>query len=104
MTTQTWLPVALSLFVALVGSGGALFGALRYNRDEAGKVVIQQTAVLTNMQALNDELQGALERARSERDELISELQKTRQELGGCQTEIKRLRVLMERSGLHGTE
>jgi septal ring factor EnvC (AmiA/AmiB activator) len=79
------LPVIFAAFVTVAGSGGVVFGALRYNRDEAGKIVIQQTSVLTDMRGLNDELQEALNRTRTERDELLSEVR-------GCREEIARLR------------
>lgn len=108
---SNWLPVIISVIVALAGSGGVLFGALRYNRDEAGKVVAQQTAVLTNMQSLNDELHEALNRAREdadtargERDALRLTVETCTNEIHGLRSEIRRLHVLMEKSGLHGSD
>lgn len=119
------LPAIISAVIALAGTGGVVFGALRYNRDEAGKVVLQQTAVLTNMQSLNDELADALTRAREEaarfrqeRDELMAELrtcrteiadhrresEASRKEIKELRVEVKRLHTLMQRRGIHGTE
>lgn len=99
---MTWLPAAISAVIALAGTGGVVFGALRYNRDEAGKVVLQQTTVLTSMQALNDELTEALTRSRDdaaqfrkERDDLIAELQGCRSEIKDLRTEIGELRTQM---------
>lgn len=84
------LPVIISLVVGLVGSGGIVFGALRYNRDEAGKIVTQQTNVLTDMRGLNDELNESLGRMRAERDELIKEV-------GTCKSETQELSVINAR-------
>lgn len=121
----SFLPAIISAVIALAGTGGVVFGALRYNRDEAGKVVVQQTTVLTNMQALNDELTEALTRARDEaarfrqeRDELMAELRNcrseiaehrregedSRKEIRELRVEVKRLHTLMQRRGIHGTE
>jgi hypothetical protein len=100
---MTTLPVLLSVLIALAGTGGIVFGALRYNRDEAGKVVTQQAQVLADMKLLNDELQAALARARediknalAQNAELIEELRLARQEIGGLRVEVRRLHQLME--------
>ncbi len=47
--------------------------ALRYNREDAGKVISQQSTVLRDMQALNQQLHADLERAQAERDALLLE-------------------------------
>lgn len=111
IAVTSFLPAIISAVIALAGTGGVVFGALRYNRDEAGKVVTQQTTVLTSMQALNDELTDALTRARedavhfrTERDELVNELQGCRKEIKDLRVEVKRLHTLMERRGVHGTD
>lgn len=84
------LPIVLGLIVAVAGSGGLVFGALRYNREEAGKVIAQHGQILADMRVLNDELQAALNRTRTERDELNAEVVKLR-------VEIHELRILLER-------
>lgn len=108
---MTWLPAAISAIIALAGTGGVVFGALRYNRDEAGKVVTQQTTVLSSMQALNDELSEALTRARAdtahfreERDLLMKDLEVCKKEVQGLRVEITRLHALLGRRGIHGAE
>lgn len=75
------ISILISVVIALAGSGGIVFGALRYNRDEAGRIVIQQTNVLTDMRGLNDELSEALDRMRTEKSELHTDLQKAREEM-----------------------
>lgn len=84
------------LFIAaltVVGALGALiFGALRFNREDAKSVVDQQSTLLGNMQALNDELQGALDRCTARRAEL--EVQQRKLEIAhrDCDDEIARLK------------
>jgi len=85
------LPIILAAIVTIAGSGGVVFGALRYNRDEAGRIVEQQTSVLTDMRGLNDELQEALSRTRTERDELRDEVRKCRDEIMGLRGQVKAL-------------
>lgn len=89
---MTLLPVILTIIGGLVGSGGIVFGALRYNRDEAGKVVTQQTNVLTDMRGLNDELVEALARLREERDDLRRQLAECTGESGGRRDMIDELK------------
>jgi len=85
---KDWLPVVISVVVALAGTGGIVFGALRYNRDEAGKVVSQQSTILDDMRDLMAEQQSALTNARVERDEERSASQR-------CRDELKRLKRVM---------
>jgi uncharacterized protein (DUF3084 family) len=59
----------------------AVLAALRFQREDAGKVVAQQGVVFENMQGLNDELQEALERCREERQRREKELAECRLEL-----------------------
>ncbi len=85
------LPVLLAAIVTLAGSGGIVFGALRYNRDEAGKIVGQQASVLSDMRGLIDELQEALVRTRTERDELLGEVRGCREEIAMLNGKIEAL-------------
>lgn len=69
--------VVLGVIVALAGSGGILFGALRFNREEATRVVGQQAQIL-------DDMRDLYEVTRTERDAL-------REEVRRCSDEIERL-------------
>jgi predicted nuclease with TOPRIM domain len=91
------LPALIAAVLALAGTGGVIFVALRHNRDEAGKIVTQQTSVLSNMQALNDELSDALDRARNESDRFRAERDELMACVTGCRDEIKALRVEVTR-------
>lgn len=93
---MTLLPVILTIIGGLVGSGGIVFGALRYNRDEAGKVVTQQTNVLTDMRGLNDELVEALARLREERDDLRRQLAECTGEAGDRRDMIEGLKAKLK--------
>jgi chromosome segregation ATPase len=70
---MTWLPVLLTVVGALVGSGGIVFGALRFNRDETGKTVTQHSAILADMESVNQHLISELDRLRRQLDELRAE-------------------------------
>lgn len=86
------IPVILAIMGAFAGSGGILFGAVRYNRDEAGKVIVQQTSILTDMRALNDELIESLDRVRTERDAVRLDRDQLRNQLTECKEETRALR------------
>lgn len=97
------LPVVFAAFVTVAGSGGVVFGALRYNRDEAGKIVVQQTSVLTDMRGLNDELQEALQRTRGERDELLQQVRSCREEMAELRGQVKALQAALAEVAWPGT-
>jgi cell division protein FtsB len=78
------------MIVAIAGSGGLVFGALRYNREESGKVISQHSIILADMRTLNEELHQALQRTREERDALTEEVTKLRYD-------VKRLQIILER-------
>ncbi len=61
------IDVILPALTSAAGISAAIFTALRFNRDDASAVVNQQKEVLGSMKELNDELQEALDRARSDR-------------------------------------
>lgn len=73
---MTLLPVILTIMGALVGSGGIVFGALRFNRDETGKTVTQHSKILADMESINQHLISELERVRKDLDELRAEYDK----------------------------
>jgi chromosome segregation ATPase len=97
------IPILLAAIATLIGSGGIVWGALRYNREEAGKIVVQQTAVLTDMRGLNDELQEALTRTRTERDELRGEVRKCREEIAELNGMVKALQHALAEAAWPGT-
>lgn len=71
---ENTVPVLLSVVGAVVGAGGFVFGALRFNRDEARVVVSTQQSVLDDAWRVNQELCAKLEREREERVRLRAEL------------------------------
>lgn len=104
MTQWTiWAPVS-TLVVTLFG---AIIAAMSFQRNEAGKTVSQQTAVLTDMRDLNDELKEELERTRGRVDALEQALE-TAQNLNRMlqlsvhhlEAEVASLRHLLEDRGI----
>ena len=68
---------ALPLIIGLLGLGGIVFTALKYNRDDTTAVMGQQNTIVGEMKTLNDELRVTTHDLRTERDELrlkVSEL------------------------------
>ncbi len=57
---------------AVAGILGALYAALRFQREDAGAVVTQQAQVLAAMRGLNEELTKALARCREECAEAVA--------------------------------
>ena len=90
---------ALAISTGLVGLIGVVFGALRFQRDEAGKIVAQQTAVLGDMRDLNDELQDALARTRDERDQFAGEVRLLRETVQRLEDEVRKLRIALDARG-----
>lgn len=84
------------LFIAaltVVGALGALiFGALRFNREDAKSVVDQQSTLLTNQQSMNDQIQRELDRCMARRAELEERQRVLEEEHRNCDLEITRLR------------
>lgn len=98
---------ALTTFTGpIVVLAGVVFLALRYNREETGKIVSQQAGVLDDMNSVYERLKDALERAererdaarqerddtRAERDALLQEVVSLRQEVAGARGEVASLR------------
>lgn len=71
---------------------GVVFAALRYNREETGKTVEQQTQVLGNMKDVYEALERSLKRAESEREEAQEERDKARAERDAQRVEANALR------------
>lgn len=90
------ISTALGVILAMVGSGGVIFGALRYNREEAGKIIQQHAQILADMRLLNEELQRALLDARTERDDLKVEVALLRHEIKHLRSVVAKLRARKE--------
>ena len=88
----TWAPIAL----ALAGLVGAVFAALRFNRDDATAVVAQQSTVLADMRSLNEELAEAAARVRLERDDLAAKIILLTAEIAALRVQITALQVALE--------
>ncbi len=76
------ISIVIGIFVALVGSGGIVFVALRFNREEASGLV-------KTVKDVAEELRIELLRTQTERDTLRQEVEKLRDE-------IEKLRLLLE--------
>jgi chromosome segregation ATPase len=88
----------LAAATVLAGLGALVFGALRFNREDAKSVVDQQSTLLSDMRSLNDELAEALERCRARKSDIESKLRQTEvaaeylhAEHRNCEMEIERL-------------
>lgn len=64
----------LALVVGVLGLGGIILSALKYNRDDTTAIIGQQNIILGDMKALNEELRYATQALKVERDELRSEV------------------------------
>lgn len=95
------IPGWLTFLIGSSGFLGLLFGLLRYNREEAGKIVSQSSQVLADMIKLNDELKESLNEAKKERDELKRELNFTRDEVRLLKSQVTRLVALLRAHGVH---
>lgn len=94
--------------MALVGSGGIVFGALRFNREEATRIVEQQSTILSNMEILyeatkeeRDALQKNVSELRDELQEARQEAQKYYDEASALREEVVKLRTSIEGLGPH---
>lgn len=92
-TLSSLISIIIGSVVALAGSGGVVFVALRHNREEA-------SGFLEIMQRLNDELEDALVRTKTERDELIAEIAELRNDCRLLNDHVKRLTATIEGAGL----
>jgi chromosome segregation ATPase len=95
----TILPVILTIVGALVGSGGIVFGALRFNRDETGKTVTQHSKILADMESVNQHLIDELVRLRNElatlrieHDRVTEERNEYRDKVDSCTDQVSRLK------------
>jgi hypothetical protein len=68
----------LALVIGLMGLGGVIFTALKFNRDDTTAVVSQQDTILNEMKTVNEELRLTVVDLRTERDALRLEVQELR--------------------------
>ena len=61
---------AITLFIAIFGVAGIIFTALRYNRDDTTAIVNQQSTLVRDMQAVNEELRVRVKELQTEVDRL----------------------------------
>lgn len=89
------IPQVLALIIGLVGLAGVIFTALRFRRDDTTAVVTQQSIIVNDMKAINDELRTTAASLKEERDAckdevkgLRGELREARDHLSGQMTEL----------------
>lgn len=84
----------------IAGVGGLVFVALKYNREDATSVIGQQSAILADMKALNDELAGTLDRCQKQRDAArgVAEtrLEEAKQVLAASVEKSRQVRLTLE--------
>jgi hypothetical protein len=83
------LAQAIPVVIGLLGLGGILFTALRFNREDTTAVVGQQTQILGNMKMLNDELRVTADGLRGERDSCRGEAAKLRTQVAELTVELR---------------
>lgn len=84
------------ILLALAGVAGAIFAALRFNREDASAVVAQQSTVLSDMRTLNAEIATSASRIREERDDLLAKIVVLTAELAAVRVEVELLRHELE--------
>jgi outer membrane murein-binding lipoprotein Lpp len=71
----------VALAIGVMGVAGVVFTALKYNRDDTTAIVTQQSTIVKDMQALNDELRTQIDRLRQENDQLRSTVDRLSQKV-----------------------
>jgi uncharacterized coiled-coil DUF342 family protein len=71
----------IALVTGILGVAGLCFTALRFNRDDTTAIVSQQSNVLHDMAALNEDLRQTAADLRTERDGLRSEVAELREQV-----------------------
>lgn len=83
------LAAALPLIIGIVGLGGLLFTALRFRRDDTTAIVTQQSTILGDMKALNEELRETTVKLREERDALRGQVEQLTGQVNALRTELR---------------
>lgn len=79
----------LAIITGILGLSGLIFTALKYNRDDTSALVGQQSQILSDMKALNDELHKAMDEVRAERDGLRKQVDELRQKIEDLTVELR---------------
>jgi uncharacterized protein (DUF3084 family) len=87
----TWVPSLIAIVLGVLGSGGML-ALLRFQRQEAGKMLEQHQIILHSMQTVVDEATEAFERIRADRDQSLKELRDCHTEAHALRDELVKLR------------
>jgi hypothetical protein len=78
------------LLPILIGTGGLaalIFGALRFQREDASAIVTQARDVIGSMKELVEELESALDRCRKDRTRYVEENDQLRDDLQAIRRE-----------------
>lgn len=81
---------AITIVIGVMGLGGVVFTALKYNRDDTTAIVGQQSTILHDMSQLNEELHKSVQDLRSERDSLRGEVKALHEQVDRLSDELKR--------------
>lgn len=79
----------VALAIGVLGLGGIVFTALKFNRDDTTAIVGQQSNILRDMKELNSELRITATDLRKERDELKEQVDKLGQQVTELSTELR---------------
>ena len=69
----------VALAIGIFGVASVIFAAMRWRRDDTTQVVTQQSAILNDMNVINDEIRISADKLRTERDKCYEEVAKLRQ-------------------------
>jgi predicted nuclease with TOPRIM domain len=86
----------LAIVTGILGLAGIIFTALKYNRDDTTALVGQQSQILTDMKALNDELRETADALRAERDELRGEVARLSGQVDALRGELRTAHARIE--------
>ena len=82
---------AIPIIIGLLGLGGIIFTALKYNRDDTTAVLTQQSTIVSEMKTVNDELRTTTAELRTERDGLKAQVMELTNQVSALRTELGRI-------------
>ena len=71
----------ITLGIAVLGLGGLIFTALKFNRDDTTSILTQQDTIVGEMRLLNEELRTSTSSLREERDSLKLQVDRLTKEI-----------------------